>query len=63
MSYLLQNNLIGNKQYGFISGRSLLLQLQHICWMIGQTALKREDRLMLSIVTFRKLLTKYPIKD
>ena len=30
MSYLLQNNLIGNKQYGFISGRSPMLQLLHM---------------------------------
>jgi len=30
MSYLLQNNLIGNKQYGFISGRSSMLQLLHM---------------------------------
>jgi len=29
MTYLLENNLISNKQYGFISGRSTMLQLLH----------------------------------
>jgi len=30
MTYLLENNLISNKQYGFISGHSTMLQLLHM---------------------------------
>jgi len=30
MIYLLENDLISNKQYGFISGRSTMLQLLHM---------------------------------
>jgi len=30
MRYLLENNLISNKQYGFITGRSTMLQLLHM---------------------------------
>jgi len=30
MSYLLQNNLVSNTQYGFIRGRSMMLQLLHM---------------------------------
>ena len=30
MSYLLENELLSNRQYGFIKGRSAMLQLLHI---------------------------------
>jgi len=30
LHYLLENNLISNKQYGFITGRSIMLQLLHM---------------------------------
>jgi len=30
MSYLLKNNLLSNKQYGFIKGRSTMLQLLQV---------------------------------
>ena len=30
MSYLLDNSLISNRQYGFIKGRSTMLQLLHM---------------------------------
>ena len=30
MKYLLENNLLSNKQYGFIKGRTMMLQLLHM---------------------------------
>ena len=30
MKYLLDNNLLSNKQYGFVKGRSTMLQLLHM---------------------------------
>lgn len=61
-SYLLENNFICNKQYGFIRGRSTML---HLLYMLDDWAdcLEREDRLMLYIVSMRKFIIYYPTKD
>jgi len=64
MNYLLDNNLnIGNKQYGFIRGRSTMLQLLHMLADWTDCLEKGGQIDMLYIVTLRKSLVKYPTKD
>ena len=59
MTYLLENNLLSNCQFGFVSGRSVQLQLQLIL-TIGLTFWTVVTQLMLFTWISRKHLIQFP---
>jgi len=59
MTYLLENNLISNKQYGFISQHSTMLQLLHMLddWT---ECLEKGGRINAVYTDFEKAFDKVP---
>jgi len=57
MAYFTQNELFSSKQYGFLKGRSTVLQLLHR-WLVIKTWLWRSD--WLYIMDFKKTFDKVP---
>ena len=62
MKHLLDNNLLSNKQYGFIKGRSTMLQLLHMMddWTL---CLEKGGQIDAIYSDFEKAMIKSAIKD
>jgi len=61
MSYLLDNNLLSDKQYGFVKGRSAVLQLLH---MMDKWTDRLDDSGQMDVIysDFEKAFDKVPHK-
>jgi len=62
MSHLLENDLLSNKQYGFIKGRSTMLQLLQMTdkWT---EYLEGGGQVHTIYSDFKKAFDKFPIED
>ena len=61
--HLIRNKVFSNKQFGFIKGRSTVLQFNLRLWICGLNLWNQVAKLMSFILTLKKPSIKFHIKD